>query len=186
MEEKDFIETILAGRTAELELADPPLGHADRFRARLENAEHHRIFTMKNGWRIAAAVVFIFLAVNQARIWMMPEEKGQTSLGTLSPEYSEVEYYYTNAISKGVETLNSLTGTGVITKGEYEIMETEFVEFEKRYQELQKELEANPGDERIINAMIGYYQAKLDVINMIVNKLQEVKQKRSESHEIEI
>jgi hypothetical protein len=122
--------------------------------------------------RAAAAVVFIFLAVSQARIWMMPEKKGQVSLGTLSPEYSEVEFYYTSAISKGVETLNTLTGSGVIPKDEYEIMK--------------KELEANPGDERVINAMIGYYQSKLDVINMIINKLQEVKQKKNESHEIEI
>jgi len=65
-------------------------------------------------------------------------------------------------------------------------MMQEFKEFERRFEEIQKEFEANPYDERVINAMLGYYQAKLNVINMIVSKLQEVKQQKNISHETEI
>jgi endonuclease III len=85
-----------------------------------------------------------------------------------------------------LNTMNSLSDDGVITKEENQIMQEEFDAFESRYQSLQKDLQANPDDQRVINAMIGYYQDKMEVIAMILNKLQEVKQKKSKSHETEI
>jgi chromosome segregation ATPase len=67
------------------------------------------------------------------------------------------------------------------------MMQEELAEFEQRLNNLRKDLAANPNDERVINAMLEYYQAKLSVINMIVNKLEEVKQQQKNTqHEIEI
>ena len=43
------------------------------------------------------------------------------------------------------------------------------------YITLQKELKANPNDERIINAMIEHYQTKLDVMTYIVNQLKTIR-----------
>jgi uncharacterized protein (DUF305 family) len=43
------------------------------------------------------------------------------------------------------------------------------------YISLQKELKANPNDERIINAMIEHYQTKLDVMTYIVSQLKSIK-----------
>jgi hypothetical protein len=57
-------------------------------------------------------------------------------------------------------------------------------EFETRFKNLQIDLKANPNDERVINAMLEYYQAKLDIINMIVSKLEEVKQQKNLSREL--
>ena len=47
------------------------------------------------------------------------------------------------------------------------------------YKSLQKDLAANPGDERIVNAMLEHYQTKLSLIRMIVGKLEEVKELKS-------
>ena len=55
-------------------------------------------------------------------------------------------------------------------------MSSELEEFETLYKSLQEDLSASPNDERVINAMLQYYQSKLSVINMIVTKLEEVKQ----------
>jgi len=97
-----------------------------------------------------------------------------------------VEFYYTTSIQSGLNNLNTLTREGIISKEENKMMQQEIQEFESRYQALQKELKAHPGDERIINAMIEYYQDKLSVITMILNKLQEVKQINNARHETEI
>jgi hypothetical protein len=43
------------------------------------------------------------------------------------------------------------------------------------YVSLQKELKANPNDERIINAMIEHYQTKLEVMTYIVNQLKTIR-----------
>ena len=43
------------------------------------------------------------------------------------------------------------------------------------YVSLQKELKANPNDERIINAMIEHYQTKLEVMTYIVSQLKTIR-----------
>jgi len=43
------------------------------------------------------------------------------------------------------------------------------------YVSLQKELKANPNDERIINAMIEHYQTKLEVMAYIVSQLKSIR-----------
>ena len=52
------------------------------------------------------------------------------------------------------------------------------------YVSLQKELKANPNDERIITAMIEHYQTKLEVMSYIVNQLKIIRndnQKKTEN-----
>jgi hypothetical protein len=53
------------------------------------------------------------------------------------------------------------------------------------FKNLQGDLAANPNDERVIHAMLEYYQTKLSLIYMIVEKLEEVKQKTKTSYETE-
>jgi hypothetical protein len=131
------------------------------------------------------------MAVNQANIYFSPEKQNENlainnsefSLSSVSPEYKEVEFYYTNAISVGLNQWNNLKTDGFISETEQDLMNTELTEFEERFKTLQTDLAANPNDERVINAMLEYYQAKLEIINMIVNKLQEVKQQKNMQHE---
>ena len=66
------------------------------------------------------------------------------------------------------------------------MMQKELAEFENMYKTLQQDLASNPNDERVINAMLDYYQSKLSVINMIVEKLEEVKHQTNTSHEIKM
>ena len=136
-------------------------------------------------WKVAAAVIFVLLATNQAFIYFSPNSQGslfsgfnknEFTLASVSPEYEEVEFYYTNSINVGLNQWNSLTEEGFISEEEQKMMDSELNEFEELYGNLQKDLAANPNDERVINAMLEFYQAKLSVINMIVSKLQEVKQ----------
>jgi len=49
----------------------------------------------------------------------------------------------------------------------------EMKSMDSTYVSLQKELKANPNDERIINAMIEHYQTKLEVMSYIVNQLKQ-------------
>jgi hypothetical protein len=81
---------------------------------------------------------------------------------------------------------NQLEAGGYISETEKQMMNNELVEFEERFKNLQTDLAANPNDERVINAMLEYYQSKLEIINMIVNKLQEVKQEKNKSHEMSL
>ncbi len=186
MEKKDYIEELITGNLSVLNNQEPADGHFERFRAKLDREKNGISFSWRSVWKVAATVVFIFLAVNQARLWMAPEKPAPLTLSAVSPEYAEVEFYYTRTISDGISSLDAMARTGVISEQENKIIKQEFAAFETQYLALQKDLEANPHDERVINAMIGYYQAKLGVIQMILDKLEEVKQQNRKSHGTEI
>jgi len=186
MKNKDYIENLLTSRLEELNSEEPPAGHFDRFESRLMAENRIKVFSRQKVWQIAAAVVFVLLAGNQVRLWMAPEEKPVVSLAGISPEYAEVEYFYTRSIQEGIETWNEMAHTGLVPAEENQIIQMEFKEFERRFEEIQKEFEAYPHDERVIQAMLEYYQAKLNVITMIVNKLYEVNQQKESSHETKL
>lgn len=194
MKEKDYIEELISKNLEELNDNTPPEGHFERFEEKLAKQHNKRTFSMNVVWKVAAAVIFVFLAVNQGIIWFSADEeqpqfttsREQVSLASVSDEYEEVEFYYTNAINSGLNQWERMASEGLITEEEQQMMDTELAEFENVYQKLQNDLAANPNDERVINAMLEYYQTKLSLINMIVNKLEEVKQKNNRNHETEI
>jgi uncharacterized protein (DUF305 family) len=51
----------------------------------------------------------------------------------------------------------------------------ELASMDSVYVELQKELKANPNDQRIIDAMIKHYQQKIDVMSYLLDQLRQVK-----------
>ncbi len=195
MKEKDYIEKLIAKNLEGLNENEPPKGHFERFEKRLKKQHQHKNSTIRLNavLKIAAAVVFVFLAVNQGIIWFSSDSDNTVgsmaneniTLASVSEEYKEVEFYYTNAIDGGLSQWEQMAAEGLISQEEQEMMDTELAEFEKVYEKLQQDLASSPNDDRVINAMLEYYKTKLSLINMIVNKLEEVKQK-NESHETEI
>lgn len=182
MKTKDNIEEIIFKNLEGLNDNEPLDGHFDRFEAKLKMQHKKKKITFGVVWKVAAAVIFVLLATNQAYIYFSPNNSSGTiadrniTLASVSEEYEEVEFYYTNAINVGLNQWNTLQTEGFISEEEQKMMDEELNEFEELFKNLQVDLEANPNDERVVNAMLDYYQAKLSVINMIVNKLQEVKQ----------
>lgn len=194
MKEKDYIEKLILNNLKELNNDEPPAGHFQRFEAKLEGLDKKKkIISLNLVWKVAAAAVFAFLMVNQGIIWFSPEKEienvekmgAKMTLASVSPQYEEVEFYYTNAISGGLSQWEKLVSEGLISDEEQQMMSYELKEFEEVFKNLQTDLSANPNDERVIHAMLEYYQTKLSLINMIVEKLEEVKQTKSRDYETE-
>lgn len=195
MKAQDGLEEMILNNLEGLNDNEPKEGHFDRFEAKLNLQHKKKKITFSLVWKVAAAVIFVLLASNQAAIYLSKGNQGtlfsalnkkELTLSSVSPEYQEVEFYYTSSINSGLEQWNKMKRDGLISEEEENMMNTELGEFQTRYKNLQKDLTANPNDERVIDAMLEYYQAKLSVINMIVNKLEEVKQQTNKNHGFEI
>ncbi len=198
MKVHDDIDKIILQNLERLNDNEPPEGHFERFEAKLRQEHKKKKITLKLLWKIAAAVVFVFLISNQAAIYLSRGNQGslfsalnknrqeELTLSSVSHEYQEVEFYYTSSINAGLSQWEELKKEGLISEEEQNMMNNELNEFKARYENLQKDLAAAPEDERVINAMLEYYQAKLSVITMIVEKLEEVKQQTNKNHEAEI
>ena len=192
MKEKDNIEELIANNLEALNDNEPFEGHFDRFEEKLKAQHKTRKLTWNMVLKVAAVVVFALLATNQAFIYFSSDSQGlllnatkneDITLASVSPEYQEVEFYYTTSINTGLEQWNALTQEGMISEDEEAMMQNELKEFERLYKNLQSDLASNPNDERVINAMLEFYQTKLSLINMIVNKLEEVKQQKNNHDE---
>ncbi len=166
---------------------EPLAGHFDRFEKKLGGKTGKK---KKTSWKvyiqIAASVLLAALIINQARIYMSPGKDSDIKLSEISPEYREVEYYYTTSIQSGLNEWNRLVKEGAIGEDEQAMMKQEMQDFDTMYKNLQTELQANPEDERVVNAMLEYYQAKLSIIKLVITKLEEVKQQKLTKNEIEI
>lgn len=195
METKDYTEELILKNQEKLNDNEPPAGHFERFEAKLKKAEQKRKFTSVNMlWKTAVAAALIFLIINQAVVWFSAEKSIKiknerlegTLLSSILPEYEEVEFYFTTEINAGIVRWEKMVSQGVIKNDEYQMIKSELDEFQQVFEKLQSDLEFSPSDERVINAVLEFYRTKLSLINMIVEKLEEVKQKTEISYENEI
>jgi hypothetical protein len=170
------IEDIIRNNKDFFEDAEPSEGHLERFNRKLE--KRFQINTLKRSivpYLLKAAVVTLLITLSSLWTWDHFIRTGSTrmTLGQVSPQYKEVENYYVHQVNLmegeivNVDLKNNPAQKTMLMK--------EIKSMDSTYVSLQKELKANPNDERIINAMIEHYQTKLEVMTYIVNQLKTIR-----------
>jgi hypothetical protein len=170
------IEDIIRNNKDFFEDSEPSEGHFERFNRKLEM--RFQVSTVKRSivpYLLRAAVVTLLITLSSLWTWdhFIRQGSKRTTLGQVSPQYKEVENYY-------VHQVNLMEGeiVNVDLKNnpeQKEMLLKEMKSMDSTYVTLQKELKANPNDERIINAMIEHYQTKLEVMSYIVNQLKTIR-----------
>lgn len=172
----DQLEKIIIGIKDEIENEEPHQGHFERFEMKLNNLPKNKTKHWIGYATSFAAIVLICLFL------FAPKRQVQKlTLSDLSPQYADVEYYYTSTINKQTTklvNLNSLTGGDQ----SIQMLIEEIENYDKMYDQLCNDLNATPNDERVINALITYYQTKLEIINKILNEI-EKQQENINNHE---
>ncbi|MBT3748663.1 MAG: hypothetical protein HN936_02880 [Bacteroidetes bacterium] len=157
---------------------EPSEGHFNRFEKHLiqQNRKTKTISLAKRISRVAAigllAIMSSMWAYNE---FLAPAEL--ISLGDVNQEYQEVEFYFTSQINSKYQELQD---NELLNDVDYQnTLSDEMTQMDSIYTHLQKELGSNPGDERIINAMIKLYQTKLQVITNILIQLESIQQQNN-------
>jgi hypothetical protein len=170
------IEDIIRKNKDFFEEAEPSNGHFERFNRKLEI--RFQVKTPKRSivpYLLRAAVVTILVTLSSLWTWdhFIRPGSSRMTLGQVSPQYKEVENYY-------IHQVNLMEGEIVNidlknNPGQKTMLMNEMKSMDSVYVSLQKELKANPDDERIINAMIEHYQTKLEVMTYIVSQLKTIR-----------
>jgi len=153
---------------------EPDDGHFERFEQKL-NKFNKKKSTFTFGYILRAAVVAILVVLSG--LWVFENfytktnEKG-IALSEVSPEYGEVEMYYTHLVNQRYSEINQCQ---YLDSTQKTILMHELTEMDSIYDNLKRDLKTNPNDERVINAMIQHYQLKVEVMNQILQQLQQVK-----------
>jgi hypothetical protein len=179
------IEEIIRDNKGHFDMNEPIDGHLDRFSWKLEKRLHGNA-TRRSivPYLLRAAVVTLLVTFSSLWAWdtFIRSDKGMT-LGDVSPQYKEVENYYLHQVNLMEGELQNVDfGNNPEQK---EILQKELRSMDSTYVQLQKELKANPNDERIISAMIEHYQMKIDVLSYIVNQLKAIRNENQKNTEDE-
>ena len=162
---------------------EPSEGHFQRFEAKLEN-DQSRKKVIQNAWpflKIASIVIIVLLSANLA-VYLLPGKK-TTSRQIENREMNETVNFYTVRINSGMSQLKQMADQGIGSELELAQVKKEMDEMDQVHRDLQEEYSKNPDDERVINAMIEYYQTKLNIINTIKSDLENIKTIKNKSHE---
>jgi hypothetical protein len=165
----------------EFDDAEPAPGHSERFRALLDN----RPVSVKPGinrfamLKVAALIlllitvsVFLFdLAGREIRERFISEKPGEE----LPAEIRDAVQYYNDRETAQLGKLDKLAAAH---KGNEKVRESANQEIRKLNDataELTKMLSENPGDQRILDAIVQNQQMKEAVLNTIINQLSQTK-----------
>jgi len=170
------IEELIRSSKDFFEEAEPSEGHLERFNRKLEIRFGAR--TIKRSivpYLLKAAVVTLLVTLSSLWTWdhFIRSDRNRMSLGEVSPQYREVENYYVHQVNLMESELVNIDLKN--NPEQKEMLLSELKGMDSVYVQLQKELKANPNDERIINAMIEHYQTKVDIMSYIVNQLKEIR-----------
>jgi len=180
------IEDIIRGNKDFFEGAEPADGHFERFNMKLEiRCQKYVPKRSIVPYLLRAAVVTLLVTLSSLWTWdhFIRPGSSRMTLGEVSPQYKEVENYY-------IHQVNLMEGEIVNVNlkdnsEQKEMLIKEMKSMDSVYVSLQKELKANPNDERIINAMIEHYQTKIEVMNYIVNQLRAIRNENQNKTEDE-
>lgn len=170
------IDEIIRNNRNLLEGDEPMDGHLDRFSWKLEKRLHSQA-TKRSivPYLLKAAVVTILVTLSSLWTWdnFIRKDNQRMTLSEVSPQYKEVENYYVHQVNLMESELVNIDLKD--NPEQKQMLTNEIKSMDSVYVQLQKDLKANPNDERIINAMIEHYQTKLEVMSYIVNQLKAIR-----------
>jgi hypothetical protein len=173
------IEKYLIEMRDKLDTENPEPGHFKRFNKRLgKDARPARRLNFRHVLQIAASIAIILAS----GIVIVKSSKGSDKVAQNSviEEFQATSSYYVHQVNNRIEDIQSYpfdNGT------EKDILLTELTEMDTYYSELLVELDANPGDERVMNTLIQHYQIKIQVMDQILGQLIQLKNDKTQNNE---
>lgn len=108
-------------------------------------------------------------------------DQGVVTLSDLSPEYAEVEEYYSTQVNNKLARLANYKATTPDIQADL----ADVAELDQWMQDLQKELSIVPKskEEAVVNDIIDLYKTKVAILEKLLDSIQSSNQKNSNQHE---
>ncbi len=169
------IEKLIRENTDFFNGEEPFEGHFERFSVKMKARQFvapKRVSIMPHLLKAAAVAILVTLSSLWTWEHVFSPDANRMTLSEVSPEYREVEQYYVRQVSLMEDEIKGIWING--QPEDKDMLLDELAEMDRTYEELQKDLKANPNDERVINAMVDHFQRKVEVMNYILSQLKEI------------
>ena len=176
-------EKYIKEQRMQLDSDHPRKGHEERFLQKLDKQSAQRPvrkIRFRHYIQVAASLAIILTSA----VVLIKYSGGEDRLAgkEIPAAMMEADIYYASQVDAKYDQISEFNFEN---KEDKTVLLNELKDLESYHQQLMKDLEANPDDDRVINALIRHYQVKLDVMDQIIIQLNQVKSVTSENHEKE-
>lgn len=174
---KDNLDNIFKDLENQFDIEVPTIGHFNRFESKLNKVPvPKKSFKLFSYVAVAASIILLF------GIWIGTSfsNKGMELAG-ISSEMEETQSYFVSAIKTELETIEKERNK----ETEHLINDTliQLNILKNQYKSLTLELKESTEDKRIIYAMISNFQQRIDILQNLLIKIEDVKQLKTQYNE---
>ena len=168
----DNLENKFRKLANQFDIEEPKIGHFDRFEARLAGKSEKKATQWNpHTWKWLSVAASVLLLVG---FWFGSyTTTGGMELAEISPEMEETQSFFMASIQKEVESINLQRDDS-----NSKIIDDAFAQLktlEQNYIELTMALKDTGEDKRIIYAMINNFQQRIEVLQNLLERLEEIK-----------
>ena len=175
-------EKYIKEQRMQLDSDTPRKGHEERFLQKLDSVSDRRPvrkIRFRHAIQVAASLAII---LTSAVLLIRQNGGNELAARDIPAAVMEADFYYASQVDVKYEQISQFSFEN---DEEKTVLLKEMRDLESYHQQLMEDLEANPDDDRVINALIRHYQVKLEVMDQIIIQLNQVKSEISENHEKE-
>jgi len=155
----------------------PREGHEERFLQKLYGSGERRM-PIRHILQIAASIaILVTSGIILVRVSKSGEKVAQQEVPA---SIMEADVYYTSQMDARYDEIRAFDFE---SDEEKTVLLDELKDLDDYQQKLMRDLQANPGDDRVINALIRHYQLKLEVLDQIILQLNQIKSETEPEHE---
>jgi len=159
---------------------ETPKGHQHRFLDKLnDTARPKRKPTHYLKRVIAIAAVFAIIVTISGLF--LNTQVSAADLASVSPEMEQTQSFFTSTINTELKTLKGFNTpeTRILVHDALNQLEI----LESKYELLKKDLVESGNDKRVIYAMISNFQNRIELLEQVINKIEEVKNLNTQKNE---
>ncbi|WP_299114129.1 hypothetical protein [uncultured Winogradskyella sp.] len=179
MSDKDNFDNLFEKLQGQFDHEEPNNGHETRFLEKLQAQKEVKKGSGFNSvWKpflaIAASIIIclsVFGGINNS--------DEVTDLASVSPEMSEVQDFFTATITEELKKLDAERSP--LTEHIIYEAERQLKALEEDYSTLKDDLKQSGNDKRVIYAMISNFQSRIDILNNILDKIEDLKETQYET-----
>lgn len=181
--EKDIenMDALFKRLEGQWDLNELPSGHEERFLNKLKKSYQSKHRGGLYGWILAVAAIFV-LGVGIYFSWFQNQSSSlENPLEFASSETIETHDYFASVIKQELVVLQSKESE--LTKPIIEDALSQMKIFEADYESIMKELQKNGDTKQIFQAMIMNFQARIQFLEDVINKIEIINHQKNIQNE---
>ncbi|MFT4698417.1 MAG: hypothetical protein ACI9SJ_001566 [Flavobacteriaceae bacterium] len=178
---KNDIDDLFNRLEGTYDIGETPLGHSNRFLNKLNSDAAISVNTEATSqkpvyflnWKRAIAIAAVVVLMFNVGSFLFSESDSTADLASVSPEMEQTQSFFVSTLNQELQTLKSFDSPDAKFLVEDALKQIDILE--KQYEGLKTDLVESGNDNRVIYAMITNFQNRIELLQEVILKIEEIK-----------